>query len=70
MITDKFDIKRYATLGTEEIHKELLSRSLPKQSAPLSALYGQAIKRLAGKASGQFISGTVEKILKKASRVS
>ena len=65
MITDKFDIKRYATLGTEEIHKELLKIVAENKGAPLSALMGQAMKRLAGKASGQFISEQLRKILEK-----
>ncbi len=65
MITDKFDLKRYATLGTEEIHKELLKIVAENKGAPLSALMGQAMKRLAGKASGQFISEQLRKILEK-----
>lgn len=65
MITDKFDLRRYATLGTEEIHKELLKIVAENKSAPFSALMGLAMKRLAGKASGQFISEQLRKILEK-----
>ncbi|HLD79880.1 MAG TPA: Glu-tRNA(Gln) amidotransferase subunit GatE [Candidatus Nanoarchaeia archaeon] len=65
IITDKFDIKRYATLGTEEIHKELLKIVAENKGAPFSALMGLAMKRLAGKASGQFISSELHKIVEK-----
>ena len=65
MITGKFDIKRYATLGTEDIHKELLKIVAENKGAPFSALMGLAMKRLAGKASGQFISEQLHKILEK-----
>lgn len=65
MITDKFDLKRYATLGTEEIHTELMKIVSENKGAPFSALMGLAMKRLAGKASGQFISFELRKILEK-----
>ncbi len=65
MITDKFDLKRYATLGTEEIHKELVKIVNENKGAPFSALMGLAMKRLGGKASGQFISEQLRRILEK-----
>lgn len=65
MVTDKFDLKRYATLDTEEIHKELLKIVAENKGAPFSALMGLAMKRLAGKASGQFISSELRKIVEK-----
>ena len=65
MVTDKFDIKRYATLGTEEIHKELTKIVAENKGAPFPALMGLAMKRLAGKASGQFISSELRKIMEK-----
>ncbi len=65
MITDKFDLKRYSTLGTEEIHTELLKIVSENKGAPFPALMGLAMKRLAGKASGQFISEQLRKILEK-----
>ncbi len=65
MITDKFDIKRYATLGTEEIHKELLKIVAENKGAPFPALMGLAMKRLAGKASGKFISEQLQRIIAK-----
>ena len=51
-----FDIKKYASLGTEDIHRVLKEIVMQNKGAPFSALMGQAMKRLAGKASGQFIS--------------
>ena len=65
MITDTFDLKRYAALGTEEIHKELMKIVAENKGAPFSALMGLAMKRLAGKDSGQFISEQLHKILEK-----
>ena len=65
MITGKFDIKRYATLGTEEIHKELMKIVAENKGAPFSALMGLAMKKLAGKASGKFISEELRKLLEK-----
>ncbi len=65
MVTDKFDLKRYVALGTEEIHKELLKIVAENKEAPFSALMGLAMKRLAGKASGQFISEQLRQILEK-----
>ena len=65
MLTDKFDLKKYAALGTEEIHKELLNIVAENKGAPFSALMGLAMKRLGGKASGQFISSELQKILEK-----
>jgi Glu-tRNA(Gln) amidotransferase subunit E-like FAD-binding protein len=65
MITDKFDIKRYASLGTEEIHQELIKIVNENKGAPFSALMGLAMKRLSGKASGQFISQELRRIVEK-----
>ncbi len=65
MVTGKFDLKRYAALGTEEIHKELMKIVSENQGAPFSALMGLAMKRLGGKASGKFISEQLQKILAK-----
>ena len=65
MITGKFDIKRYAALGTEDIHKELLKIVAENKGAPFPALMGLAMKRLAGKASGKFISEQLQRILAK-----
>ena len=65
MVTDKFDIKRYAALGTEEIHKELLKIVAENKGAPFPALMGLAMKRLAGKASGKFISEQLQRIMAK-----
>ena len=62
-IKGTFSIKRYESLGTEELHhliKEIVSKN-PK--APLGALMGMCMKQLAGKASGQFISAELKMIL-------
>lgn len=65
IVTGKFDITRYATLGTEEIHKELLKIVAENKGAPFPALMGIAMKQLAGKASGKFISEQLQRILAK-----
>jgi len=64
MIKGTFDLKNYATLATEELHrviKEIVSKN---KDAPLGALMGQCMKALAGKASGKVISDALNKILK------
>ena len=63
MVTGKFDLKRYSTLGTEQIHQELDKIVRENQGAPFSALMGLAMKRLAGKASGQFISEQLQRMI-------
>ncbi len=60
-----FDIQKYASLGTEEIHRILKEIVQQNKGAPFSALMGQAMKRLAGKASGQFISEHLKKMVEK-----
>ena len=56
MIKGNFDIKKYKGLSTEDIHKELSKIIKANPKAPMGALMGQAMKALAGKASGQIIS--------------
>ncbi|MEK6901756.1 MAG: Glu-tRNA(Gln) amidotransferase subunit GatE, partial [Nanoarchaeota archaeon] len=63
MIKSTFDIKKYAQLGTEEIHNALKEIVMKNKNAPFSALMGIAMKQLAGKASGQFISEHLRKIV-------
>ena len=63
MIKGTFDINKYASLGTEEIHKELLEIIDRNKGAPFPALMGMAMKKLNGKASGKFISQELRKIL-------
>ena len=64
MIKRKFNLTYYASLGTEEIHKELKKIVEKNPDAPFSALMGLAMKQLQGKASGKFISEHLEKLLK------
>ncbi len=65
MIKGTFDLQRYASLGTEEIHKALQKIVDRNKSAPFSALMGLAMKELQGKASGKFISEQLRKLLEK-----
>ena len=62
MIKGSFDIKRYASLGTEDIHKVLAEIVANNKDAPFPALMGLAMKALAGKASGKFISEELRKM--------
>jgi len=64
MIKGTFDLKNYATLATEEIHKVIKGIIEKNKDAPLGALMGQCMKALAGKASGKVISDALNKILK------
>ena len=65
MINGKFDEKKYASMGTEEIHKQLIEILKKNPNAPFPALMGMAMKRLAGKASGKFISDELKKLFEK-----
>jgi len=65
MITGNFNISRYVSLGTEDIHRELADIIQSNKGAPFPALMGLAMKKLAGKASGKFISLELRKILEK-----
>jgi len=50
-------------MGTEDIHKVITEVVEKNKGAPFSALMGLCMKQLAGKASGQFISEHLKKIL-------
>ncbi|MBI4151713.1 Glu-tRNA(Gln) amidotransferase subunit GatE [Candidatus Woesearchaeota archaeon] len=63
MIKGTYDVKRYASLGTEEIHAVIREVLEKNKGAPFSALMGLCMKRLAGKASGEFISKHLKKLL-------
>ena len=65
MIKGAFDLKKYVTLGTEEIHKALKEIIREHAGAPFAALMGIAMKRLQGKASGKFISDELKKLVEK-----
>ena len=65
IIKGTFDLKKYVTLGTEEIHKALKEIIREHAGAPFAALMGIAMKRLQGKASGKFISDELKKLVEK-----
>lgn len=65
MIKGTFDVHRYATLGTEAIHHELKKLIVENPNAPFQALMGLAMKKLAGKASGKFISEELKRLMEK-----
>lgn len=65
MITGQFDLTKYATLGTEEIHKVLKEIMAKNKGAPFPALMGIAMKELQGKASGKFIAEQLKKMVEK-----
>jgi glutamyl-tRNA(Gln) amidotransferase subunit E len=63
MIKDKFDLKNYESLSTEDVHsviKEIVSKN---KGAPFGALMGQCMKALAGKVSGKVISEELKKLV-------
>jgi len=64
MVKGTFDVNNYASLATEEIHRLIKEVVDANKGAPLGALMGQCMKKLAGKASGKVISDTLNKILK------
>ncbi|HLC82164.1 MAG TPA: Glu-tRNA(Gln) amidotransferase subunit GatE [Candidatus Nanoarchaeia archaeon] len=63
MVKGTFNIDYYFTLGTEDIHKKLNEIVKKNKGAPFAALMGMAMKELAGKASGKFISEELKKII-------
>lgn len=64
LIRGTFDLKKYASLGTEQIHATLKKIIATNPHAPFPALMGIAMKQLAGKASGKFISDELKKLVK------
>ena len=63
MIKGKFNLERYTSMGTEEIHKVIKEIIKKNPKAPFPALMGMCMKQLAGKASGKFISENLKKII-------
>ncbi len=63
-IKGNFSIKKYASLGTEELHKVIKEIVEKNPKAPMGALMGMCMKQLAGKASGKFIASELQMILK------
>src|SRR3989344_88810 len=68
MCKGTFKIEKYAALGTEKIHQVLKEIVEKNSNAPFSALMGMAMKQLSGKASGEFISSELRKIVEKGHR--
>ncbi|MBU0470818.1 MAG: Glu-tRNA(Gln) amidotransferase subunit GatE [Nanoarchaeota archaeon] len=65
MIKGNFNINKYASLSTEELHKTIVEIITANPKAPMGALMGLCMKKLAGKASGKIISESLKKILEK-----
>ncbi len=59
----KFSLDYYESLGTEELHAELVKIIKENPGAPFAALMGIAVKRLKGKASGRIISEMLSELL-------
>ncbi len=66
MSKGSFDARKYATLSTEELHQAILKIIKEHKGAPFGALMGKCITALRGKASGEFISTELKKILEQA----
>lgn len=65
MINGTFDLKKYESLATEDLHDTIMEVIKANPNAPLGALMGQCMKKLAGKASGQVISKIIKELLDK-----
>jgi len=63
MIKGEFDIKKYESLGSEEIHAAIKEIVISNKGAPMGALMGMCMKKLAGKVSGKIISEVLRKEL-------
>ncbi len=59
----KFDISWFASISTEEVHKELEKIVKENPGAPFSALMGIAMQKLRTKASGKKIADMLQEIL-------
>ncbi len=63
MIKNKFDLKNYESLATEDIHETIKEIVDKNKGAPFGALMGQCMKALAGKVSGKVISEELGKLI-------
>ena len=63
MIQEKFDIRKYESLSTEDVHEVIKEIVDSNKGAPMGALMGMCMKKLAGKASGKVISEALRKVL-------
>jgi len=61
---DQFNLQKYASFSTEELHRELQQIIKENAGANLSALMGVAMKKLQGKASGKVISEMLKELIK------
>lgn len=65
IIKNQFDIKKYESLSTEDLHEAIRNIISKNKDAPLGALMGKCMKALSGKASGKVISETLRIIMSK-----
>ena len=63
MIKDNFNLKKYESLSSEDLHKTIKQIVDKNKKAPFGALMGMCMKKLAGKASGEIISKELKKLL-------
>ncbi len=63
MIKETFDIQKYASLSTEQLHHGIMEVIKANPNAPFSALMGQCMKKFQGKASGQVISQELKRLV-------
>ncbi|PIN76199.1 Glu-tRNA(Gln) amidotransferase GatDE subunit E [Candidatus Woesearchaeota archaeon CG10_big_fil_rev_8_21_14_0_10_36_11] len=63
MIKGTFDITKYESVKTEEIHKVIKEIVEKNKDAPFGALMGMCMKRFAGKVSGKIISDELNKLV-------
>lgn len=61
----KFDIKKYESLGTEDLHHDLMKIIKENKGAPFGALMGKAMAKLKGKASGEKVAQMLKELLEK-----
>jgi len=65
MIKNKFDLKNYESLSTEDLHHAISKVISKNKNVPMGALMGICMKQLAGKASGKVISTIIKEIMSK-----
>ena len=65
MIKGTFNIKKYESLSTEDLHRGIMEVINANKDAPFSALMGECMKKFQGKASGQVISTELKRLLEK-----
>ncbi len=63
MCKGKFNISKYESLSTEDIHAVIVAVVAANKEAPFGALMGQCMKKLGGKVSGEVLSAELKKII-------